>query len=192
VQHHPELSRVVVAVDPSGGDSEENDEVGIGAAGIGMCPCKVRNPWDKPELHGFVLEDASDILSPAEWAQRSARLYHARKADRLVAETNFGGDMVESNIRTLGDPSISFRGVTASRGKQVRAEPVSALYEQGKVHHVGAHPKLEDEMTQWNPLTDTRSPNRVDWLVWALTDLMLTGSGPVAFPVGFRSPKRRI
>ena len=181
---HPELLRVVVAVDPSGGSKKagvpgagselrESDEVGIGAAGVGMCRCKCVNEWDKPELHGFVLADVSDILTPAEWAGRTAKLYRDLKADRVVAEVNFGGDMVESNIRTLGDPNIAYKAVTASRGKAIRAEPVSALYEQGKVHHVGAHAKLEDEMTQWNPLTDSRSPNRVDWLVWALTDLML-------------------
>lgn len=189
----PELVRVVISVDPSGGSKKkstaadpsaitrESDEVGIGAAGVAMCRCKCVHDWEKPELHGFVLEDASDILSPGDWAARVAKLYRERKADRVVAETNFGGEMVESNIKTLGDATIAYRAVTASRGKAVRAEPVAALYEQGKVHHVGAHPKLEDEMTQWNPLTDARSPNRVDWLVWALTDLMLDEGAPAAY-----------
>lgn len=178
VRVSPDLIRVVVAVDPSGSANKESDEVGIGAAGVGMCTCKCVNPWDKAELHGFVLEDASDILSPAQWAARSARIYHERQADRLVAEINFGGDLVESNIKTLGDSTIAFKSVHASRGKAVRAGPVAGLYEQLKVHHVGTHPKLEDEMTQWNPLTDSRSPNRVDWLVWALTELMLGGVQP--------------
>lgn len=181
----PDLLRVVVAVDPSGGSKKksgaadpsaitrESDEVGIGAAGVGLCRCKVKEGWEAPELHGFVLDDETDIFTPAQWAERTARLYRTRQADRVVAEVNFGGDMVESNLRTLGDSTISYKAVTASRGKAVRAEPVAALYEQGKVHHVGAFPKLEDEMTQWNPLVDTRSPNRVDWLVWAITELML-------------------
>lgn len=185
-----ELVRVVVAVDPSGGSKKESDEVGIGAAGVGNCRCKCVNPWDKPELHGFVLEDVSDILTPGDWAARVAALYRKRDADRVVAETNFGGEMVESNIRTLGDPNISYRAVTASRGKAIRAEPVAALYEQGKVHHVGAFPKLEDEMTQWNPLIDTRSPNRLDWLVWAFTDLMLDGA-PTRSPRAWVGGKAR-
>jgi phage terminase large subunit-like protein len=188
----PELQRVVVAVDPSGSSHKrgaaaadpstvaqrESDEVGIGAAGVGMCRCKCINPWDAPELHGFVLADVGEIMTPAAWAAAAAKLYRDLKADRLVAEVNFGGELVESNIRTLGDPTIAFKAVHASRGKVVRAEPVAGLYEQLKVHHVGVYPKLEDEMTQWNPLTDTRSPNRVDWLVWALTELMLDGIQP--------------
>jgi len=183
-----ELIRVVVAVDPSGGSKKkvpgasdatrESDEVGIGAAGVAMCRCKCENAWDEPELHAFVLDDESDILKPADWAERVRKLYHKRRADRVVAETNFGGEMVESTIKTLDDTNISYKAVTASRGKAIRAEPVSALYEQRKVHHVGAFAKLEDEMTQWNPLTDSRSPNRVDWLVWALTELLLEGVQP--------------
>jgi phage terminase large subunit-like protein len=164
----PTLLRVVVSVDPSVTSHEGSDEVGIGAAGVGMCSCK-----GTPALHGFVLDDQGDILSPAEWAKRVAELYLKWRADRVVAEVNNGGDLVESNLRTLGNSEISYKAVHASRGKQIRAEPVAALYEQGKVHHLGSHPKLEDEMTQWNPLTDKRSPNRVDWLVWALTELML-------------------
>jgi phage terminase large subunit-like protein len=180
-----ELLRVVVSVDPSGGSKPTSDEVGIGAAGVAMCRCKCVNPWDKPELHGFVLEDATDILSPAAWAARSAKLYRDRQADLLVGEVNFGGELVESNIRTLGDATIAFKAVTASRGKAVRAGPVAGLYEQGKIHHLGAFPKLEDEMTQWNPLTDTRSPNRVDWLVWAFTELMIEGArGPAKARTG--------
>lgn len=181
----PELLRVVVSVDPSGGSKKkvpgadsvtrESDEVGIGAAGVGMCRCKCDNPWDKPELHGFVLDDETDILKPADWADRVVKLYRERRADRVVAEVNFGGEMVEHTVRTA-DATVSYKSVTASRGKAIRAEPVSALYEQGKIHHVGAFAKLEDEMTQWNPLTDSRSPNRVDWLVWAFTDLMLDGT----------------
>lgn len=178
VERAPELVRVVVSVDPSGSSNAESDEVGIGAAGVGMCRCKCVNPWDKPELHGFVLADRTAILSPAQWAERSAALYYEVKADRLVAEVNFGGDLVESNIKTLGDSKIAFKAVHASRGKAIRAEPISTLYEKFTVHHVGVHASLETEMTQWNPLVDTRSPNRVDWLVWALTELMLDGVQP--------------
>lgn len=164
----PTLLRVVVSVDPSVTSHEGSDEVGIGVAGVGMCTCK-----GTPALHGFVLEDQSDILSPSAWADRVAKLYLKWGADRVVAEVNNGGDLVESNLRTLGNNDISYKAVHASRGKAIRAEPISGLYEQGKVHHLGSHPKLEDEMTQWNPLTDKRSPNRVDWLVWAFTELLL-------------------
>lgn len=172
----PPLLRIVVAVDPSVTSNPDSDEVGIGAAGVGMCRCKCVNDWDQPELHGFVLDDVSDILSPAAWAAVVAKLYHDRRADRVVAEVNNGGDLVESNLRTLGDANISYKAVHASRGKEIRAEPVAGLYEQGKVHHIGAFPQLEDQLTQWNPMEGGRSPNRLDWLVWAFTELMLDGA----------------
>ena len=99
--------------------------------------------------------------------------------------------LVESNLRTLGDQRLSYRAVTAAKGKQTRAEPIASFYEKGRVHHVGTFAKLEDQMTTWQPLRAKKSPDRMDALVWALTDLML-GSGDVAFPSGFLTPKRRI
>lgn len=148
-----ELSRVIVGIDPAGGGA---DATGIVVAG---------------ECNGiyYVMEDASINASPQEWAEKAATVYHRYKADRVVAEQNFGGEMVEATLRNVDD-SISFKAVHASRGKAVRAEPIAALYEQGKVHHVGTFPDLEDEMTYWTP-GDPKSPDRMDALVWAMTEL---------------------
>lgn len=157
----PPLRRVVVAIDPSGGRGKRNNEVGIIVAGVGF------------DGHGYVLADGSGKLDPIGWARRAIALYQAEKADRIVGERNFGGDMVEATLRSV-DPHVSYKDVVASRGKVVRAEPIAALYQKGVVHHVGMLPALEDEMTTWDPGLSTFSPNRVDALVWALTDLMLT------------------
>jgi len=165
-----ELERVVVAVDPSGtrGDIEQPaNDVGIVVVG------RASNE------HAYVLADRTCNLSPGQWAQRAIAAYHEFGCDRLVAERNFGGAMVEHVIRTA-DPEISYREVTASRGKWVRAEPVAALYEQGRVHHVGSFPRLEDEMLDFTPdgMANGESPNRLDALVWAVTELMLKAAIP--------------
>lgn len=157
---HPDLMRIVVAVDPTGG--AEGDEVGIVVAGIGR------------DYHGYVLADLSMHASSNQWIRSVANAYHKYKADRVIAEKNFGGDMIESLLRTI-EKRISYKAISATRGKEIRAEPVSALYEQRKVHHVGEFTSLEDEMTTWKPGAD--SPNRLDALVWALTELMLGPSG---------------
>ncbi len=171
VRNVPDLRRVGVGVDPAVSANAASDETGIVVAGVGMCRCK----GGEPELHGFVLDDETAIYTPDGWAKKVASVYRMRSADRVIAEVNNGGDLVESNLRTLGDPDISYLAVHASRGKQTRAEPVAALYEQGKVHHVTGSDlaKLEDQMTQWNPSMDGRSPDRVDALVWVLSWLML-------------------
>lgn len=157
----PDMQRIVIGVDPAGGGP---DEVGIVVVG-------------KSGGHAYVLQDASMRGSPNAWASAVASAYRRHKADRIVAERNFGGDMVESTIRTAGaDLPVSV--ISASRGKSQRAEPVAALYEQGKVHHVKAHDELEDQMTTWDPANDKDSPDRVDALVWALTDLMLSNTTP--------------
>ena len=152
------LVRVVVGLDPTGSST---NEAGIVAAGMG------RNG------HGYVLEDAS-LLAPTSltWAREAARVYHDRKADRILGETNYGGDMVEQTIRTA-DETVSYKNVNATRGKQVRAEPIAALYEEKKdlIHHVGTFEKLEEEMCSYVPLFSKVSPNRMDALVWALTEL---------------------
>jgi phage terminase large subunit-like protein len=158
VKQAPDLVRVVVAVDPSG--STTGNEQGIVVAGKGA------------DGHGYVVGDASCSLSPEGWARRAVNAYHTHKADRLVAEKNFGGDMVAFTVRTA-DPTVAVKLVNASRGKQVRAEPIAALYEQGKVHHVGAFPDLEDQLCTWDPGDYTDSPDRLDALVWALSELML-------------------
>lgn len=107
-------------------------------------------------------------------------MYHELKADRVVCESNFGGQMIESTIRTV-DPTVPVKMVTASRGKRVRAEPVSALDEQGKIHIVGSLPMLEDQLTQWVPDSGDPSPDRLDAMVWAVTELLLGGSSEVRF-----------
>ena len=120
-------------------------------------------------------EDTNFIETPATYRS----LLNIRRGDRIIAETNNGGDMVETTLRMI-DPSVSYRSVWASRGKVTRAEPVSALYEQGRVHHVGPFPRLEDQMcaftVDFNRKEMGYSPDRVDALVWALTELMIEGS----------------
>jgi phage terminase large subunit-like protein len=161
--YRPVLARVVVAIDPAG--SAEGDETGIVVAGVDA------------DGHGWVLVDASGQYEPTAWAHRAVQLYHSCQADRIVAETNFGGGMVESTIRAV-DRNVPFRAVTASRGKVARAEPIAALYEQGKVHHLGSFPELEDQQCEFTSHFDRAragySPGRVDALCWALSDLMTT------------------
>jgi phage terminase large subunit-like protein len=154
-----DLDRVVVAVDPSASGNPDSDEAGIVVAG-------------RRGAEAYVLDDLSVRASPHVWASRAVQGYHRWSADRVIGEKNNGGEMVELTLRTV-DPKIPYTGVWASRGKRTRAEPVAALYEQGRVHHVGMLAKLEDEMCQWVP--GEESPNRMDALVWALTELMITG-----------------
>ena len=153
VAEAPPLRRVVVAVDPPG-------ELGAGAAEAGIVVAGVGH-----DGHGYVLADLSKRGTPAQWASAAVAAYHAHHADRLVAEVNNGGQMVEATIRTV-DTTISYRAVRASRGKQARAEPVSALYEAGRIHHVGGFPALEDQLCTWtaedgdSPTGSTRSSGR--------------------------------
>jgi phage terminase large subunit-like protein len=159
----PDMKRVVVAVDPSGtrGEEDSGDSVGIIVAGLGT------------DGFGYVLADKTCKLSPDGWGRVAVNAYHSFKADRIIAERNFGGAMVEHVIRTV-DANVSYREVTASRGKIARAEPVSALYEQSKVRHVGSFVDLEDQlaaMTSEGYVGDG-SPDRADALVWALSELM--------------------
>lgn len=169
VYAHPTLTRIVVGVDPSA--TSTGDEAGIVSAGIGLCDCKVV-AGGSIEIHGFVLEDSSLQASPDGWAKAAVVSYNKLKADRLIAEKNNGGEMVSTTIGTVPTaPPVKL--IHASRGKQTRAEPVSALYEQGKVHHVGRFDRLEEEYTNWQP--GDESPNRLDAAVWALTELMISG-----------------
>jgi len=153
----PDLKRIVVGVDPPGGATE----CGIVVAGVSEIG------------HGYVLFDGSLQASPAVWGLTAVDLYSDYAADRIVGEANYGGDMVENTIRSVaGGRSVAYTAVRATRGKIVRAEPVAALYERGLVHHAGTFIKLEKEMVQWEP-GDPESPNRMDALVWALTNLMV-------------------
>lgn len=172
----PNMRRVVVAIDPSGAGGDPDDgsnAVGIVVAGLGE------------DGIGYVLKDATMVASPEQWGRRVVGLYDHYKADLIVAERNFGGAMVESTIRTVSR-RVNYRDVVASRGKSVRAEPVAALYEQGRVRHVGALAALEDQMVLMTPSEwlGRGSPDRLDALVWAITELMLRRreDTPVAAP----------
>jgi predicted phage terminase large subunit-like protein len=162
----PDLQRIVVAIDPAVTSGENSDETGIVVAGISR------------DKHYYVLDDRTLRASPDNWARQAVNAYTDWKADKIVAETNNGGDMVVLVLRQV-DANVPVKKVTASRGKSVRAEPVSALYEQGRVHHVGAFPKLEDQLVIWTPDSND-SPDRLDALVWALTEL----SGGKGMPSG--------
>jgi phage terminase large subunit-like protein len=159
------LTRVVVGVDPSISDGENAAECGIVVSGI------VKKGDD---VEGYVLGDYSLRGTPKEWADAIITAYNRHQADRVVAEVNQGGMMVETILRSV-DKHVSYKAVHAARGKQARAEPVSALYEQGRVHHFGAFRELEDEMCEWVPGQTPESPNRIDALVWGMTDLMVVG-----------------
>lgn len=156
VKSAPDLIRIVVAIDPAVSSGAGSDETGIVVAGIGPCACK-----GEAALHGFVLDDLSGRHTPDAWARAAVSAYRARGASRIVAEVNNGGALVEVNLRTV-DPNAAYRAVHASTGKHTRAEPVAALYEQGRIHHVGMHAALEDQMTTWDPMTSRGSPDRVD------------------------------
>jgi phage terminase large subunit-like protein len=158
----------VVAIDPAVTSNKDSNETGIIVAGKGVCRCQ-----GSPEVHGFILSDASGVYTPSEWGNEAVARYRHHKADRVIGEVNNGGDLVESNLRTV-DKAIPYRAVHASRGKAIRAEPISALYEQGRVHHVGDFPKLEDQLTTWDPTAGMKSPDRLDAAVWALTELMVS------------------
>lgn len=162
VYEAPELIRIVVAIDPAVSNTTGSDETGIVAAG------------KSSDGHIYVLKDRSGRKSPAEWAKESVALYNLLKADRIIGESNQGGDLVERNIR-VESQNVPVKLVHASRGKVTRAEPVAALYETGKVHHVGTHMLLEDQMVQFKSDFDRKkegySPDRVDALVWAITEL---------------------
>ena len=164
VSGSPELARIVVAVDPPAGSAKGSAACGIVAAGI------------TADGALYVLADETlAAAKPQAWAARAVSLYHRLQADRLVAEVNQGGDMVAAVIGEV-DQAVPVKPVHARRGKWLRAEPVAALYEQGRVHHVGTLPALEDEMCDFavTGLSDGRSPDRLDALVWALTELALT------------------
>ena len=171
VERAPALGRVVVAVDPPVTGHRGSDACGIVvAAGV-----------EGASRRAVVLEDATvEGASPAAWARAAVAAYHRHGADRVVAEVNQGGDLVESVIRQV-DPDVPFRAVRATRGKVVRAEPVAALYEQGRVGHLPGLARLEEQMARMTVrgYDGAGSPDRVDALVWALTELML---GAVARP----------
>lgn len=158
----PVFRRIVVAVDPSGSDSEESAETGIIVAAVDY--------QDPP--HAYVLADVScpSTAGPLEWAQAVRDGWRLHHADRVVAEINYGGALVTANLRSV-DRDVPIRTVHARQGKAARAEPVAALYEQGRVHHVGFFPELEQQLTTWRK--GTKSPDRLDALVYAMIELVI-------------------
>ena len=160
----PPLDRIVIGVDPAGGGPDETGIVVAGKAGD----------------HYYVLADGSMRGSPNAWASRVVALYRQHKGDRVVAEKNYGGDMVGATLRTA-DRTLPVRMVSSSRGKALRAEPIAALYEQQKVFHVDTFDELEAQMTQWDPSERGKSPDRLDALVFALTELAGGGGGILVY-----------
>jgi len=176
----PRLVRIVVAIDPAVTKSKTSDDTGIVVVGIG------------DDRHCYVLEDLTGKYTPNGWAVKAVALYRKWEADRIIGEVNNGGDLVEINIRTV-DPTISYKAVHASRGKDARAEPAEALYERDMAHHVGREfDKLEDEMCTWIPNSGMPSPNRMDALVWGIWELMLSGPGVAATGGHDEAPRERL
>ena len=158
VSKAPPLKHILVAIDPAVTNSADSDETGI------MCVGKDENN------EYYVLEDRSGRYSPEEWARKAVELYERYDADRIVAEVNNGGDLVERLLRSI-DAQVPYRSVHATRGKLVRAEPIASLYEQDKVHHVGRFPELESQMVSYTGERSKPSPDRLDALVWGLSEL---------------------
>lgn len=180
------VARTVVALDLAISAEEGSDETGIiGASLLNIVddlPAE-RLGLDaapKPdEPHVAIVADESGVYTPTEWAEKAIALFYELGADRIVYEENQGGDMIPTIIRNL-DPNVPLQGVWASKGKRTRAEPVSALYEQRRVHHIGAFPDLEDEQTTWVP--GEESPSRMDAGVWAVWALTIDGDAEYVFP----------
>lgn len=160
VAQPPQLIHIVVGVDPAVTSNEKSNLTGIVVVGRGV------------DGHFYVLADASIKGKPHEWAHEIISQYYKFFANVVVGETNQGGDLIESMLRAHGGIGVPFASVRASQGKAIRAEPVSMLYEQSKVHHVGTHNELEDEICSWDPTIDLKSPDRMDALVWAITWLI--------------------
>ncbi len=155
----PPLKRIVVAVDPAVTSNPDSDDTGIIVGGISM------------DNECYIFGDYTTTGNPYMWAKATCKAYDEHSADKVIGENNNGGDLVEVNIRTV-NPNISYKGVRASRGKFTRAEPIASLTEKGKIHIVGMMPELEEELTSWVPDSGDASPNRLDAMVWLVTELM--------------------
>ena len=163
----PNLVRVVVGVDPAVTSGEDSDSTGIVVAGMSS------------DGQYYVLADDTIKASPQVWAEKAISSFEQHKADRIIAEVNNGGDLVVHLLQQVKN-TIPVKKVTASRGKAVRAEPIAALFEQGRAHLVGYYPELEDQLCEWEPGTNMSSPDRMDAMVWALTELS-EGSTALAY-----------
>lgn len=165
VNESPTLKRIVVSIDPAVTSKDTSDETGIIVEGVGF------------NDHIYILEDLTGTYTPTEWATIAVSAYRRWKADRIIGEVNNGGDLIETVIRSV-DRTVSYRSVHATRDKLTRAEPIAALWEQGKAHMVGEHLDCELEMTSWESKKGEKSPNRIDALVWGATELMPTTHKP--------------
>ena len=160
---YPPIARIVVSIDPAMSTKPNSSETGIVVVGA-----------DMRRKHAYVLADESGKLTPNSWALRAAHLFDKFNATRIIAEDNAGGDMVKSTLKNAVERTLPYKGIKARRGKYIRAEPVAALYEQGRVHHIGRFPQLEDQMCTWTPdLGPSNSPDRADALVHAITELVI-------------------
>lgn len=167
-QHAPEgveIVRQMVSIDPAVTSDDNSNETGIVAGFSGYIEGDDR-------LHAFITHDISSVCAPNQWARKACNLYHALQADRIVAEVNNGGDLVETVIKNISGDA-AYMAVRATKDKKRRAEPIAALYEQGRVHHLGVFPQLEDQMCLFNPHTYEGSPDRLDAMVWLVTGLIL-------------------
>lgn len=159
----PTMKRIIVSIDPAVTSKDTSDETGIMVQGVSF------------DDHLYLLEDLSGIYPVNEWSKIAVSAYYRWEADRIIAEVNNGGDLVEAVIRQV-DKRVSYKSVHATRDKLTRAEPVAAIYEQGKAHHVGEFLDAELEMTSWSAKTGEKSPNRIDAIVWGATELVLDGN----------------
>ncbi len=161
--NHPPVARIVVAIDPAMSAKPSSSETGIVVVGA-----------DMHREHAYVIADESGRLTPQGWAMRAVHLFDKFNASRIIAEDNAGGDLVKSTLKAAVPRSLPYKGIKARTGKYLRAEPVAALYEQGRVHHIGRFPELEDQMCTWSAeLGPSGSPDRADALVHAITELMI-------------------
>jgi len=167
VHHVPPLVRIVVGVDPAVTSNEDSDSTGIVVAGM------------SGDGHYYVLDDKTIKASPQGWGEQVISTFEQHHADKIICEVNNGGDLVVHLLQQIKN-NAPVKKVTASRGKIVRAEPIAALFEQGRAHIVGYFPQLEDQLCEFQPDLNMKSPDRLDAMVWALTDLS-EGSNTIAF-----------
>lgn len=177
-----DFTRIVVAIDPAVSSNEDSDDTGIIVAARGPHIDYPDKPCTLPACpgHGYVLDDRTCHARPHVWAAEAVQAYDDWQADRIVAETNNGGEMIGELIHAVR-PGIPYSTVTASRGKRTRAEPIAALSDQNRVHFIGSFPELEQQLYTWDPENTRESPDRLDAYVWAMTYLGLIGGQGAAF-----------
>ncbi len=162
----PEMTKIIVSIDPAVTANANSDETGIIVSALGE------------DERYYVIEDKTGKYSPDEWGRVAIELFYRYNANMIVAEVNNGGDLVERLLRSI-ERNIPYKSVHATRGKMVRAEPISALYEQGRVYHLGTFPKLEEQMCSFTGDSKGQSPDRLDALVWGLTELSISNGKPI-------------